>query len=133
MLAGAVSAEPWLTSWDQAVKASKQSGKPILMDFTGSDWCIWCKKLDKEVFDTPQFGDWAAKKVVLLKVDFPKGTPQSDELKAQNAKLQEKYNVQGFPTVMFVTAQGKVLDEYGYDAGGPTVWTQKADKKLAPK
>jgi len=89
LLAVAASAEPWLTSWDAAAKQSKATGRPILMDFTGSDWCIWCKRLKSEVFDTDEFKKWASQKVVLLEVDFPQSVPQLASVKAQNAKLKK--------------------------------------------
>lgn len=131
LLAASARAEgAWLTSWDEAVKQSKSTGKPILMDFTGSDWCGWCIKLKKEVFDTPEFATWAKKKVVLLEVDFPQSKEQSAALKKQNQMLSDKYQIEGYPTIMFVDATGKVLGTYGYDEGGPKKWTAEADKKL---
>jgi len=133
LLSVAVSAETWMTSWDEAAKESAKTGKPILMDFTGSDWCIWCQRLKKEVFDTPEFAAWATRHVVLLELDFPRGSPQSEALKKQNSDLQQKYNVQGFPSVIFVDAKGEVRGEYGYDAGGPAVWLKNAEAKLTRK
>ncbi|RYG35079.1 thioredoxin family protein [bacterium] len=126
----ALAAEGWLTSYDAAVKASKKSGKPILVDFTGSNWCGWCKKLDKEVFSTSEFKTWAKKNVVLLSLDFPQGIKQDAGLKKQNEGLAKKYEVQGFPTVLFLDAKGKKLGEYGYDEGGPKTWTSNAEKKF---
>lgn len=134
LLCAAARAEgDWLTSWDEAAKQSKKSGKPILIDFTGSDWCGWCIKLKKEVFDTPEFAAWAKKNVVLLEIDFPQSKPQSAELKKQNAALSEKYGIEGYPTIMFVNAKGDVLGQYGYDKGGPSVWTKNAEKMLKKK
>ena len=117
----------WLTSWDEAAKQSKATGKPILMDFTGSDWCGWCIKLKEEVFDTEYFKTWAAKKVVLLEVDFPRKTELPAKQQAQNDKLAEKFAVQGFPTIIFADHQGKQLSQFGYDEGGPKAWTAKAE------
>ncbi|MGE0494251.1 MAG: thioredoxin family protein [Vulcanimicrobiota bacterium] len=126
----AVHSEGWLTSYEEAVQQSKETGKPILMDFTGSNWCGWCIKLRKEVFDTPEFAKWADENVVLLELDFPQGVEQAPELKAQNQALLEKYQVEGFPTILFVTSEGKVLGRYGYDAGGPANWTTKASEMI---
>lgn len=120
----------WLTSWDDAVKQSKERGKPILMDFTGSDWCGWCMKLDKEVFDTETFQKWAKKNVVLLKLDFPNEIEQSPELVAQNQALAQRYGVRGFPTIIFADQDGKPIGKLGYDRGGPEVWTSKATRIL---
>lgn len=130
---GLASAETWLTSWDQAVAQSKKTGHPILMDFTGSDWCIWCQRLKKEVFTTPEFKAWAEKNVVLLELDFPQSTPQADSLKKQNAQLAEKYNIEGYPTVLIVDATGKVKAQTGYEKGGPSAWIDKAEKLLKDK
>jgi thioredoxin-related protein len=104
----------WLTNFEEAKAAAKKDGKVILADFTGSDWCGWCVKLKEEVFDTPEFKEWAAKKVVLLELDFPKKTPLPDELKAQNDKLKQQYGVKGFPTILFLDANGVQVGQHGY-------------------
>jgi protein disulfide-isomerase len=118
----------WMTSYEKAAAASKQSGKPILADFTGSDWCIWCKRLDEQVFSTDEFAKWAAANVILLQLDFPQGKQLPDAIKQQNDKLMAKYGVDGFPTVLFLDADGKVLGQSGYMQGGPKPWIAAADK-----
>ena len=133
LCSGLVSAEAWLTSLDQAKAESKKSGKPILMDFTGSDWCIWCQRLKQEVFVTPEFTAWASKNVVLLELDYPQKTPQPEAIKKQNAQLAEQYNIEGYPTVLFVNADGNVLGKSGYQKGGPAAWTGSADKLIQKK
>ncbi len=120
----------WLTSYSDAVAQSKATGKPILMDFTGSNWCGWCKKLKAEVFETAEFKKWASDNVVLLELDFPRGIPQSAALKQQNQELAQKFGVQGYPTIIFANSSGKVLGQYGYDEGGPSVWTKTASGYL---
>jgi len=131
-LAGASVAAPgWLTSYDEAVKQSKKTGKPILADFTGSDWCTFCIRLHKEVFEKPEFKAWAAKNVILLSLDFPQDQKRiTPALKKQNDALAKKYKVSAFPTVLFLDANGKKLGEYGYDKGGPSVWIPKAEKQI---
>jgi len=118
----------WLTSYSEAVAQSKSSGKPILMNFTGSDWCGWCKKLKAEVFETAEFKQWATSNVVLLELDFPH--PQSAAIKKQNQEFAQKFGVEGYPTIIFATHSGKTLGKYGYDEGGPSVWTKTASKYL---
>lgn len=131
MTAGMALAEGnWHTSYDAAVKESQKTNKPILMDFTGSDWCGWCIKLQKEVFSTPEFQAWAEDNVVLLELDFPRGKEQPAEIEAQNKELAAKYSIEGFPTVLFTDSEGEVLGKYGYDKGGPEVWTKKADEMI---
>jgi thioredoxin-related protein len=123
----------WLTSYDEAVKVAKAEKKPILVDFTGSDWCGWCIKLKDEVFKTKEFKDWAAKNVVLLEIDFPRKKEQAAEVKKQNQELQKKYDIKGYPTIVFLDAEGKELGRSGYLKGGPGAWTKKADEILAKK
>jgi protein disulfide-isomerase len=126
----ATSGGEWHTDWEKAKKLSKTTGRPILADFTGSDWCGWCIRLKKEVFDTPEFGKWAAKNVILLELDFPKRTEQADELKRQNAELARKYEIRGYPTILFIDHEGKVLGKSGYLEGGPENWVKDATTKL---
>ena len=120
----------WLTSLDEAKAAAKKDGKPILIDFTGSDWCGWCVKLRKEVFDTPEFNAWAAKNVVLCEIDFPRKKSQDDATKAANNELMKKYGVKGFPTIVFTTAEGTEIGRSGYKPGGPKGWTESAEAIL---
>lgn len=135
-IAGAASAGEltWLTSWKDATTAlKKEKKKAVMADFTGSDWCGWCMKLKAEVFDTKEFSDWSAKNVVLLEVDFPKKKEQSDDLKKQNKELQGKYGIKGYPTIVFLDADGKELGRQGYKKGGPEVWIKGAEEILSKK
>lgn len=132
VLAGKEPAElPWLQTWEQAVAASKASGKPVMMDFTGSDWCVFCIKLKHEVFATQAFRDWAAARVILLEVDFPRSFDLDPALISQNEGLAAKYGIQGFPTIIFAKASGEVLGSLGYSEGGPSVWLKSAELAMA--
>ena len=91
---------------DAAIDESKLSGKPLLVEFVGSDWCPWCIKLHEEVFSQPEFQRWAIQTVVLLTVDFPTFRVQSNELRHQNAALAKKYDIPGYPTVLFLDPDG---------------------------
>ncbi len=124
------SAGTWITDWEQAKKLSKATGRPILADFTGSDWCGWCIKLKKEVFSQPEFKKWSAKKVILLELDFPRNKTLPDALKKQNAMLQQKYQIRGYPTILFLDANEKVLARSGYLKGGAEAWIKDAETKL---
>ncbi len=77
-------AAPWLTDLRIAKERARQEKKAILLNFTGSDWCGWCKKLDAEVFSQKEFKDYAAKHLVLVEVDFPHGFKLPDATKKQN-------------------------------------------------
>jgi protein disulfide-isomerase len=123
-------APKWFTSLSLAQAEAKKAGKPILADFTGSDWCPWCIKLRTEVFNTKLFKEWAVKNVILLEVDFPQSKPQDDATKKANRDLAAKYKIEGYPTVLFLTVDGKVLGKSGYQPGGPAPWTAKAQKML---
>src|SRR5215472_4032925 len=81
----------WQTDFAQASQQAAQEHKYILLDFTGSDWCPWCIKMDKEVFNQSQFSDFALKNLVLVKLDFPRKAAQTPALKSQNAELAKKY------------------------------------------
>ncbi len=120
----------WHQSLGDALSDAKSSGRPLLIDFTGSDWCHWCIKLDEEVFETSEFKEWAEKNVVLLKLDFPQSTTLEKELVKQNQSLQQIFAVRGFPTVVFVEPTGKLLGRYGYDKGGPKNWISKAESMI---
>ena len=101
----------WLTDLDAAKKQAATEKKPILMFFTGSDWCGWCKKLHEDVLDKKEFQDFAKENVILLELDFPNSIPQSDALKKQNKALGEKFKVSGYPTMVLVASDGeKELD-----------------------
>ena len=91
----------------------------ILANFTGSDWCPWCVKLQKEIFSTPAFRAWAADNVILLEVDFP-NAEQPAQLKAQNQELARQYGVTGYPSVLVIDNAGKSLGRTGYLQGGVT-------------
>jgi thioredoxin-related protein len=109
----------WQTDFTQASQQAAQEHKYILLDFTGSDWCPWCIKMDKEVFNQSQFSDFALKNLVLVKVDFPRKAPQSPAEKTQNEQLAKKYAIEGFPTYVLLDSSGKeVRRQVGYLQGG---------------
>ncbi len=119
----------WHTSWESAAAESNSSGKPVMLFFTGSDWCGWCIRLKREVFDTSEFQSWAATQVVLLELDFPRNKPQSSQVKAANQQLAKKFGVKGYPSIFFANAKGtQIGSRFGYAEGGPSVWTKQAEK-----
>ncbi|MFM7242088.1 MAG: thioredoxin family protein, partial [Opitutia bacterium] len=131
----AVAAPTWLTDLDEAKKVAAKEKKDILVDFTGSDWCGWCIKLKKEVFDLPAF-EAATKKFVLVELDFPNKKAQSDEVKTKNRAAQQKFGITGFPTILLMDAQGEVYARTGYQAGGPEKYVahlQELTKKNTPE
>jgi protein disulfide-isomerase len=118
----------WLTDVPKAVEKAKSENKLVMLDFTGSDWCGWCIKLHKEVFSQPEFADYAKKNLVLVEVDFPRRKDQSAELKKANQALQEKYKIEGYPTLILLNKDGKQVGQMGYMPGGPKPFVTELDK-----
>lgn len=111
--------DEWIQDFEAAKAQARSEGKDLLLDFTGSDWCIWCKRLDAEVFSQDPFKSEAPKKFVLVKLDFPRDESLvTPEIKAQNERLQERFGVQGFPTVFLCDAEGLPYAQTGYREGG---------------
>jgi protein disulfide-isomerase len=135
----------WYTDLDEATEISSKSNKPLMLFFTGSDWCYWCKKLEAEVFVTEDFKIWSQENVVLVLIDFPRDKKnQSISLQNQNKRLSKEYQIESLPTIWFV----KVVNAYGshvsecpspklwefsrlgqsaYIEGGPSAWIEAQD------
>lgn len=114
------SSEGWIQDLDTALKESEKTGKVVLADFTGSDWCGWCIKLDEEVFSQDDFKLWASKNVILCSIDSPRDrTALGEEQFAKNQQYTQKYKVQGFPTIALLNKDGIVLGKSGFVRGGP--------------
>jgi thioredoxin-related protein len=112
----------WLTDYQQARRQAKAEGKDLLLDFTGSDCCVWCIRLRKEVFDMPSFRTKAPQAFVLVEVDFPRAKQQSDTLRKQNRRLQQTFAVDGYPTIYLADADGRPYARTGYDEVGPEIY-----------
>lgn len=123
----------WLTSLAEAKAEAAKRKVPILADFSGSDWCGWCIKLDKEVFSTEVFRKYAAENLVLLLVDFPRSKPQTEEIKKQNNDLAQMFKVEGFPTILLLDAEGKLLEQTSYLPGGGDNYVKHLQKLLKNK
>lgn len=123
-------AEPeWLTDLPKAQAKAKAENKMVLMDFTGSAWCGWCIKFDKEVLSTPEFKDYAATNLLLVALDFPRKKPQQADLKKANEALSQKYAVDGFPTFVVLNKDGKEIGrQVGYALGGPKAFIARLEK-----
>ncbi len=120
-----------MTDFEAAQVKAKAENKPMLLDFTGSDWCGWCIKLDKEVFGEAAFKDYAAAELVLVELDFPRSKGQSAELKAQNEALAKQYGVRGFPTILLLSPDGELIEKTGYQRGGPEAYVEHIKGILA--
>ena len=109
----------WETDFAKASATAKTSGKYMLLDFSGSDWCGWCIRLEKEVFSQDAFKDFAEENLVCVLVDFPHAKEQAEELKQQNLDLARKYGIKGYPTIIILSPDGKPVGKTGYLQGGP--------------
>jgi thiol:disulfide interchange protein len=119
----------WQTDLPKALTQAKAEKKLVLLDFTGSDWCIWCKKLDADTLTQPDFATYAQTNLVLVVVDFPNSKPQAADLKAANAALGKQYSVEGFPTLVALKPDGTVAWRTdGYLEGGPKALIAKLDE-----
>jgi len=123
----------WNTDYAKAVEQAKSENKPLLLDFTGSDWCGWCMKMKKEVLDTSAFKQYAKTNLVLVEVDFPHSKAQAAAVKKQNQELAKKYKVNGYPCFVLVNAAGKELGRQGgYLKGGPKAFIAKLNTFYKP-
>ena len=109
----------WLTDISAARETAARENKIILINFTGSDWCGWCKRLKREVFDQPGFVDYAAKNLVLVEADFPHNKPQGAALQRANEALAAQHHVEGYPTLVVLNSAGNAVGRTGYQPGGP--------------
>ena len=118
----------WLTDFKRAQQEAKTGRKLLLVDFTGSDWCGWCIKLNREVFSKPEFKDYATKNLVLLEVDFPRQKKLNAGMQQQNEELAQHYQVEGFPTIVVLNGDGQKVGELGYMPGGPEAFIAELEK-----
>jgi protein disulfide-isomerase len=114
----------WNGNLEKAVEQAKKENKTVLVNFTGSDWCIWCKRLSAEVFQKKEFEEYAKENLVLVMLDFPKDIEQTQETKSYNNMLAQKYGIQGFPTILLINSEGKLVAQTGYQPGGAAKYVE---------
>jgi len=108
----------WYKNFSEAAAAAKQAHKPLLLFFTGSDWCGWCKKMDQEVFSSSDFAQAVGNDFVFVEIDFPMNKPLPPEQTQANNELKKKYGVTGYPTIIILDSSGNFIAETGYRPGG---------------
>ena len=118
----------WYTSIKQARKAAAEEKKPVFTLFTGSDWCPYCIKLEKEVLAKPEFKEWAKTHAILYIADAKGG---ASKISAEGAKLMKEYGAKGFPTVVVTDAEGKALGKTGYTGAKPADYCKALDAIIA--
>jgi protein disulfide-isomerase len=115
----------WLTDLPSAQARAKAENKSVLLFFHGSDWCPACVEMQRQVFDSPAFAEYARQALVLVDVDFPNKHKQDEELRRANAALKARFNLspvpdEGFPTIVLLNDAGEtVFQETSYAGGGP--------------
>ena len=130
LAAPALAASGWHTNFAAAQKLAVEEKKDLLIDFTGSDWCSWCKKLKKEVFDHAAFGEGVKDKFILVELDYPSDKSILDEATIkQNAALKTEFAISGYPTIMLCDAKGRPYAQTGYQKGGPEAYLKHLDEK----
>lgn len=127
----AVARLAWLTDFETARARSRAENKPLLIDFTGSDWCPPCMRLRKEVFSKPEFAGYAAKNLVLLEVDFPRRRPLPPAQQAANDALAQQFGIDGFPTIVLIDPAGETLARLGYTRGGAAAFIAEVERVRA--
>jgi protein disulfide-isomerase len=118
----------WATNFEKAQTDAKSGHKFLLINFSGSDWCGWCKRLDAEVFSKPAFQHYAKDNLVLMLADFPRAKQLSNEVRQQNYQLAERFRIEGFPTIIILNGEGKQVGLLGYIPGGPDAFISELKK-----
>jgi protein disulfide-isomerase len=118
----------WLTDLPTALARAQKENKAVLLDFTGSDWCGWCQKLKREVFDQFDFACYANPNLIMVEVDFPRHKSQSlDQINA-NANLAVKYDIKGYPTIILLNSSGQQIGQTSYVEGGTSAFIAEINK-----
>ncbi len=125
---GFLFAQDWMYNFEDAKNAASDENKPIILVFSGSDWCAPCIRLEKEIWNTSDFKDFAKENLVMLKADFPrrKKNVLSKEQTLHNNQLAETYNTNGyFPLVVILNSDGDTLGVLGYEKSSPQLYINK--------
>lgn len=121
----------WRTDLAAAASDAQAGQKLILLNFSGSDWCGWCKRLDAEVFSTTEFQEYAAANLVCVIADFPRGTKLPPALQAQNERLARLFRIEGFPTLLVFNSNAELIGQLGYQPGGPAAFIKSLQQVQA--
>ena len=129
LVTGAVAAPPvWLTDLDKGVAQAKKENKSVLLFFSGSDWCPWCKRMQEEVWSKPEFEQYAAKNLVLVQVDFPRYKLLSEPQRLKNTALAKKYETYSYPTIYLLDGEGRMYGVMNFMPGGAKVFCENLEK-----
>ena len=110
----AAEAGKWTQDYDAAMALARKEKLPVILNFTGSDWCGWCKLMQRQVFSKGEFAAWAAGRVVLVTIDFPRDQSLVPErFRTRNGTLATMYGIRGYPTYVVLDAAGEVAGRLG--------------------
>ncbi|AEJ77068.1 thioredoxin family protein [Chlamydia trachomatis] len=119
----------WM-SYQDALNKAKQEGKHVAVFFTGSDWCIWCMRMQDQILQTAAFSEFAKQYLCMVEIDFPHNKEQTAEQKEQNRHLKSLYSVDGFPTLVFLDSEGKEVAKMGFEPGGGEAYVYRLKQAL---
>jgi len=122
LLSFSLTAQNWESDWSVATQKSKENNQKLILVFSGSDWCIPCIKLEKEIWEDESFKTYAHENYILLRADFPKRKKNvlPKDKQAHNDKLAQRFNTSGyFPLVVVISPEEKVLGQLGYEKSSP--------------
>lgn len=114
--------ENWHNNYEESLALAEENQQDVLLDFTGSDWCGWCIRLNEEVFSHDEFKTYAGENFVLVELDYPARKELPEDIVAQNEVLKEQFGIEGFPTIILADAQGRPYAQTGYQQGGPEAY-----------
>ncbi|CUI17194.1 conserved putative secreted protein [Candidatus Protochlamydia naegleriophila] len=121
----------WLNNYQEAISQSQSSGKPIVILFTGTQWCPACMKLEREVLNKAEFAQAVGGRFIFLKAEFPDYAEEAISASPFRSLL-DRYGIDAFPTMVVVDASGQRLYTVNYQAGGPGVYINELIQKLNP-
>ena len=125
-------AAAWETDYEAARETAKSENRFVLLNFSGSDWCGWCMRLEREVFSRRDFNEFAEERLVCVVVDFPRRSDQPRDLRMRNQALKREYNVGGFPTVILLDPHGRHIATTGYRPGGAEEYVEHLKELIEP-
>ncbi len=123
----------WTTNFTAAKELAKKTNKVMFVDFTGSDWCTWCMKLKENILTKKAFLDYAKNNLILVEVDFPNYKAQMPAQRKVNEALMQKYEVEGFPTILLLNGDGKELARLEYKDYSPEEYVEYIKDALKKK
>lgn len=104
----------WTMDYDAALKVAAEQNLPVLLMFTGSDWCPYCRDITQKVLATPEWQGWVSDKMLQVYVDFPRNEALVPEpFRQRNQELQSRYGIEGFPSFVVLDSDGRVLNRVG--------------------